>query len=245
MANFARDHGKTFTLLACPCRFNRRVQRQNIGLESDIVNQEVIEPIRCVLSAMSSMVLTTVCIAFALSPRCWRPRRVYPLGGGFRVTLNGSGHLVHCRDGLLHVHGLTRAIVQIISCASLSLPSRTLTTWLDTSLINQRHISPVARPRAASAPARRCGSDAARCCAHRLRPSAPVAPHFYRADNLLLKQQRPQQHHQRGSNERHPPGSRDQRGGENGKSTAITRTRQRSGIAGSLPSQPFPTTSPL
>ena len=34
-ANFLRDYRKPFSVLACAGRFHSRVQRQNIGLESD------------------------------------------------------------------------------------------------------------------------------------------------------------------------------------------------------------------
>ncbi|MNZ84182.1 hypothetical protein D3C78_1029280 [compost metagenome] len=39
MTYFTRHDGKTFPLLPRACRFNRRIQRQNVSLESDIVNQ--------------------------------------------------------------------------------------------------------------------------------------------------------------------------------------------------------------
>ncbi len=39
MTHFARHHRKTFPLLARACRLNRSVQRQNIGLEGDVIDK--------------------------------------------------------------------------------------------------------------------------------------------------------------------------------------------------------------
>ncbi len=115
MAHFARDHGKTFSLLSCPCRFNRRVQRQNIGLESDIVNQggNRANSLRAVGNVIH--VLTTVCIALPpFVAALLAATESLSTSAAVQSYSDGSGHLVHCRDGLLHVrHGLTRAIVQV------------------------------------------------------------------------------------------------------------------------------------
>ena len=116
MANFARDHSKTFALFTRPCCFYRRVERQNIGLESDVINQggnrtnalravgDIIHGFHHGLHRIPPLRCRTACGHGEFVYFC----------GGFRVTLNRSRHLVHCRDGLLHIrYGLARTIVQI------------------------------------------------------------------------------------------------------------------------------------
>ena len=117
MANFPCHHRKAFALLTGPCRFYRRIQGEDIGLEGNIVDQ----------GGNGADTLGTVGdIVHGFDHRLHRVpafgRRtaggygeLIHFGGGFRVTLNGGRHLVHRRHGLLHVcNGLTRAVVQIL-----------------------------------------------------------------------------------------------------------------------------------
>ena len=213
---------------------------------------EVIEPMRWVLSAMSSMVFTTVCITV---PPCVAAL----LAAIDSLSTSAAVSELLCTDAAIWFIVATvcctlatvwrvRSLRSSLPCASLSLPSRTLTTWLETSLISQRHISP-------SCPTARSVSPSSslrlRCCTLLRSPvatfSACRATFSIGRTICCSNSSVPISITTAAAASGNQPAEvAASVAASPAKSTAITlRTRQRSGMAGSLPSQPFPTTSPL
>ena len=60
VAHLAGNNGETTTLLACAGRFNRGVQRENVGLERDAINEPMISTIFFDDSLIDVIVATTL-----------------------------------------------------------------------------------------------------------------------------------------------------------------------------------------
>ncbi len=117
MAHFPGDHGKSFPLLARSGRFHGRIQRQDVGLESDVVNQ--LGDRADTLGAVGNFVHGVhhgLHRVPALGGRIAGGNgELIGIDGGTGVVLHRHCQLIHRLNGLLHVrYRLVGTIVKVI-----------------------------------------------------------------------------------------------------------------------------------
>jgi hypothetical protein len=106
-AHFRSHHGEAAALLAGARRFHRRIQRKDVGLEGDAIDQlgDVADPPRGLADAMHGRDHLANGLATALG-HCRRACTSIGATGGIGVAADGVGQLMHRRCGLFQVGGL-------------------------------------------------------------------------------------------------------------------------------------------